>query len=189
MLSRCRPVRPILPVPRGRSLQIFSGHAPERPNKVSIVSVGVDLVENDCIEREGAIHRPSRRHITMSRLCALRCSSHCWRMVNLTPCCHVTAPLDPLSTWDANLHVAACASPHFGTLDPATRLDGALVGSLARQVGGTCGARGACGSERSPEARRAAPKSARPVRRHRDFLFAPPTRPLAHSLVRSLAQL
>ena len=131
------------------------------------------------------IHRPSRQHITVSRLCALRCSSHCWRITNLASCGHVTAPLDPLSTWDAHLHVAACAFPHFGTLDPAARFNGALVGLLARQVGRACGARGACGSERSPEARRAAPKSVRPVRRHRGFLFAPPTRPLARTLART----
>ena len=95
MLVRCRPVRPILPVPRGRSLQICSGHAPERPNKVSGVSVGVDLVENDSVDREGALHRLRRRHGAMSHLRAPRCSSHCLCMIIMKLRGRRSVPLDP----------------------------------------------------------------------------------------------
>ena len=137
MLVRCRPVRPILRVPRGRSLQICSGHAPERPNKVSGVSVGVDLVENDSVDREGALHRLRRRHGAMSHLRAPRCSSHCLCMIIMELRGRRAVPLEP----HADLGRArACRCRFVGLLGPVSHF---FFCSLAPEVGwGVRGVRG-----------------------------------------------
>ena len=116
------------------------------------------------MDREGAIHRPSRQHVIMSRLCALRCSSHCLRCASHCASHCPARPTRPARRPGTRvLPVGRCRA--WLSHDPAARLD---ARSFAREVGGACGACRACGAcvpRREGSTKRAEAKPTRSLRR------------------------